>query len=193
MLKRSFDFVAAFGGLVCLAPLFLVIALVIKVSSPGPVFYRGKRVGRYGKPFAIYKFRTMVVDADKQGPGITAAEDNRVTPVGKVLRRYKLDEFPQLLNVVKGEMSLVGPRPEDPRYVALYTPEQRAILNYRPGITSPASIQYRDEEGLLVEGGWEKKYVEEIMPAKLKVDLEYVENSSLRRDIEVIFQTLLLL
>lgn len=191
MLKRSFDFVAAFGGLVCLAPLFLVIALVIKLSSPGPVFYRGKRVGRYGKPFAIYKFRTMVVDADKQGPGITAAEDNRVTSVGKVLRRYKLDEFPQLLNVLKGEMSLVGPRPEDPRYVALYTPEQRAILNYRPGITSPASIQYRDEEGLLVEGDWERKYVEEIMPAKLGIDAEYFQHAKIWNDVRTIVLTFL--
>lgn len=193
MAKRLFDVVASAMGLVILSPLFLVIAVAIKANSQGPVFYRGLRVGQYGRPFRIYKFRTMVTDADKTGPGITPAQDNRVTSVGRVLRRFKLDEFPQLFNVLKGEMSLVGPRPEDPRYVALYTPEQREILNYRPGITSPASIKYRNESAVLAGDDWETRYMNEILPVKLALDLEYVRSQSLLTDIAVIMKTLLML
>ncbi len=189
MAKRLFDVMVSAMGLVILSPLFLVIAVAIKVNSRGPVFYRGLRVGQYGRPFRIYKFRTMVTDADKTGPGITPAQDNRVTSVGRVLRRFKLDEFPQLFNVLKGEMSLVGPRPEDPRYVALYTPEQREILNYRPGITSPASIKYRNESAVLAGDDWERKYVQEIMPEKLAIDAEYFRRARLGDDVRVIVRT----
>lgn len=193
MAKRTFDVMVSAIGLAILSPLFLVIAVAIKLNSPGPVFYRGLRAGQYGHPFRIYKFRTMVVGANRIGPGITPAKDDRVTSIGRVLRRFKLDEFPQLLNVLKGEMSLVGPRPEDPRYVALYTPEQREILNYRPGITSPASIKYRNEEGMLIEHDWETRYLNEILPVKLALDLEYVRSQSFLTDIAVIMRTLLTL
>ncbi len=189
MAKRLFDIAASAIGLMILSPLFLVIAISIKLTSRGSVLYRGTRVGRYGELFQIYKFRTMIVGADKLGPGITAVGDSRITPVGKFLRRFKLDEFPQLLNVLKGEMSLVGPRPEDPRYVALYTPEQREILNYRPGITSPASIKYRNESAALTGGDWERKYVEEIMPEKLAIDLAYFRRAGLRDDLRTIVRT----
>ena len=136
-LRRLLDLVASLAGLTLLSPLFVFIALLIALDSPGPVFYRGQRVGRHGRLFRLYKFRSMVISADKQGPGITAAGDARITRVGRFLRRAKLDELPQLINVLLGDMSLVGPRPEDPRYVAFYTPEQRRVLSVRPGITSP--------------------------------------------------------
>ena len=189
MVKRGFDFVLSFAGLVGLSPMFLAIGLALKLTSPGPILYRGTRVGRNGEPFQIYKFRTMVVGADKLGPGITTAGDSRVTPVGKFLRRFKLDEFPQLLNVLKGEMSLVGPRPEDPRYVALYTLEQREILNHRPGITSPASVKYRNESAALTDADWERKYVQEIMPEKLAIDAEYFRRAGLGDDLRTIART----
>jgi lipopolysaccharide/colanic/teichoic acid biosynthesis glycosyltransferase len=130
MLKRGFDVVASGVGLVVLSPLFFVITIAVRLNSRGPVFYRARRVGRHGKEFLLYKFRSMITDADQIGPGITSAQDNRITSVGRFLRRTKLDELPQLINVVRGEMSLVGPRPEDPRYVELYTPEQREVLMY---------------------------------------------------------------
>lgn len=190
MLKRAFDILASATGLFILSPVFLIIALAVKLGSPGPVFYRATRVGRYGVPFKLLKFRSMVADADKAGPGITRSGDRRVTSVGRILRRTKLDELPQLFNVLRGEMSLVGPRPEDPRYVALYTPEQRQVLNVRPGITSLASVRYRNEEALLTGGDWEREYVERIMPAKLAIDLEYVHRASVGQDVLVILATL---
>ncbi|MEW6580001.1 MAG: sugar transferase, partial [Chloroflexota bacterium] len=169
MLKRPFDLLASAIGLVFLSPLFALIALLIRLSSPGPIFYRARRVGRCGREFTLYKFRSMVANADRQGPGITTAGDPRVTPIGRVLRRTKLDELPQLWNVLRGDMSLVGPRPEDPRYVALYTPEQRRVLDVRPGITSLASIEYRHEEAVLRGPDWEQRYIREVMPAKLTI------------------------
>lgn len=190
MLKRLFDVVASGAGLIVLSPLLLALALAVKLGSPGPIFYRANRVGRYGVPFKLLKFRSMVINADQIGPAVTGAVDPRITRVGRFLRRTKLDELPQLINVLRGEMSLVGPRPEDPRYVALYTNEQRQVLNVRPGITSPASITYRNEEAMLVGDDWEKHYVEQIMPAKLVVDLEYARNASLWRDVRVILGTL---
>jgi lipopolysaccharide/colanic/teichoic acid biosynthesis glycosyltransferase len=168
----------------------LGIALAVKLTSPGTLFYMATRVGRDGKPFRVYKFRSMVVDADKMGPGVTGAADSRVTPVGRILRKYKLDELPQLLNVVQGTMSFVGPRPEDPRYVALYTEEQRRVLSVRPGITSLASVTYRDEEAILVGDDWEQKYIHEVMPAKLALDLDYIDKQSIRLDISIILKTL---
>jgi lipopolysaccharide/colanic/teichoic acid biosynthesis glycosyltransferase len=189
MLKRGFDVVASGAGLVVLSPLFFVIAIAVRLNSRGPVFYRARRVGRHGKEFLLYKFRSMITDADQIGPGITSAQDNRITSVGRFLRRTKLDELPQLINVVRGEMSLVGPRPEDPRYVELYTPEQREILRYRPGITSMASFTYRNEEQLLSGDDWERMYVDQVMPAKLTIDLEYARRANLFTDVWLILRT----
>jgi lipopolysaccharide/colanic/teichoic acid biosynthesis glycosyltransferase len=189
MLKRAIDIVFSAGGLIILSPLLLILAAAVAFTSPGGVFYRANRVGRGGVPFKLYKFRSMVADADKRGPAVTVAGDRRVTPVGKFLRKTKLDELPQLLNVLKGDMSLVGPRPEDPRYVALYTPEQRAVLNVRPGITSLASVTYRDEESLLTGADWEKLYIETIMPAKIAIDLAYVARATPLEDVKIILRT----
>ena len=191
--KRTLDMVVASMALLTLWPLFALIALVIRITSPGAIFYRATRVGQNGQQFKLYKFRSMVADADKRGPGITTSGDSRVTSIGRILRRTKLDELPQLVNVLRGEMSLVGPRPEDPRYVALYTPEQRQVLAVRPGITSPASVYYRDEESLLTGDDWEKQYLEEIMPAKLAIDLEYARCATLWRDIDIIVRTVIAL
>jgi lipopolysaccharide/colanic/teichoic acid biosynthesis glycosyltransferase len=191
MLKRGFDVVASGVGLVVLSPLFFVITIAVRLNSRGPVFYRARRVGRYGNQFLLYKFRSMITDADQIGPGITSAQDNRITSVGRFLRRTKLDELPQLINVVRGEMSLVGPRPEDPRYVELYTPEQREILRYRPGITSMASFKYRNEEQLLSGDDWERTYVGQVMPAKLAIDLEYARRANLFTDIWLILRTII--
>ncbi|MBN1680620.1 MAG: sugar transferase [Anaerolineae bacterium] len=189
MLKRGFDVVISAVGLVLLSPLLLTIALFIRSGSPGPVLYRARRVGRFGHEFYLYKFRSMVVDADRKGPGITLANDQRITPVGRMLRPTRLDELPQLFNVLRGEMSLVGPRPEDPRYVALYTPEQREVLNVRPGITGLAALEYRHEAALLTGLDWETRYINEIMPAKLAIDLEYVQHATLWQDIRIICRT----
>lgn len=193
MLKRLFDLLASAMGLVLLSPLLALIAIAIRLTSPGPIFYRARRVGRGGREFTLYKFRSMVADADRHGPGITAAGDPRVTPVGRVLRRTKLDELPQLWNVLRGDMTLVGPRPEDPRYVALYTPEQRRVLDVRPGITSLASLEYRNEESILRGPDWEQRYVQEVMPAKLAIDLRYVQRATLFSDLVIILRTLLAL
>ena len=193
MAKHLFDVLASLAGLVILSPLFALIAVAIKLDSPGPVFFRGRRVGRNGRPFNIYKFRSMVVDADRKGPGITTAGDPRITRVGNVLRQTKLDELPQLINVVRGEMSLVGPRPEDVRYVALYTSEQRRVLSVRPGITSPASLRFRQEEDLLRGEDWRRVYREQVLPAKLQIELDYLERASLWRDLCVLVQTVLAL
>jgi lipopolysaccharide/colanic/teichoic acid biosynthesis glycosyltransferase len=177
-------------GLILLSPTFLLVAALIRLDSPGPVFYRARRVGKDGRPFHLYKFRTMAADAAQRGPGITTAGDRRITRVGKLLRKTKIDELPQLINVLKGEMSLVGPRPEDPRYVALYTPEQRRVLAVRPGITSPAAIRYRHEERLLDGPGWEQIYVQEVMAHKLQIELDYLARRTVWSDLGVILQTL---
>lgn len=190
-MMRLIDVLAAALGLLILSPLLLALALWVKLSSPGPIFYRARRVGRGGQLFHLYKFRTMVADADRQGPGITTAGDSRITPVGRFLRRTKLDELPQLLNVLKGEMSLVGPRPEDPRYVALYNAEQQRVLQVRPGITSPASLQYRNESELLRGRDWETVYTQEILPHKLALELDYLQKRSVWRDLGLIGQTVL--
>jgi lipopolysaccharide/colanic/teichoic acid biosynthesis glycosyltransferase len=177
-------------GLLLLSPVFLLCALLIKLDSSGPVFYRARRVGQYGNPFYQYKFRSMVVIAEQAGPGITTAHDKRITKIGRFLRHYKLDELPQLINVLKGEMSLVGPRPETPHYVAHYTTTQRQILNTLPGITSPASLTYRHEQSLLVGDDWEKIYLREIMPQKLAIELEYLARRTLWQDLALIVRTL---
>ena len=189
-LRRLLDLVASLAGLTLLSPFFVLIALLIALDSPGPVFYRGQRVGRHGRLFRLYKFRSMVVSADPQGPGITAAGDARITRVGRFLRRAKLDELPQLINVLLGDMSLVGPRPEDPRYVAFYTPEQRRVLSVRPGITSPASLAFRHEEQLLAGEDWETHYRTRVLPDKLALDLAYLTRRTLLSDLALILRTL---
>jgi len=173
-------------------PVLLLIALAIKIDDPGPVFYRQVRVGRNGKEFRIYKFRTMVVDADKKGLQITVGRDNRITRMGAFLRRTKLDELAQLLNVFTGEMSFVGPRPEVPKYVNLYTPYQRQVLLVQPGITDYASIAYRNENDLL-EGAEdpEKMYIETIMPDKIELNMKYLHEISPLADIRLIFSTII--
>lgn len=192
MAKRLFDIVCAGLGLLILSPLLLSLALWIKWDSPGPVLFRQERVGRFGKPFYIHKFRSMRVDAPTLGPQITVGEDPRITRSGRVLRAAKLDELPQLWDVLRGAMSLVGPRPEVPRYVALYTPAQRElVLSVRPGITDPASLQFRNESEVLARAvDPEREYAEVILPAKLKLAGEYVRQASLWTDIRLILATL---
>ncbi|MCZ7663024.1 MAG: sugar transferase [Thermoleophilia bacterium] len=189
---RALDVAVSAAGLLLLWPVFVVIGIAIARSSPGPVLYKAVRVGREGRPFVLYKFRTMVRSTAGHGPAITTAADPRVTPIGRFLRRTKLDELPQLANVLKGEMSLVGPRPEDPHYVVLYTPEQRRVLEVRPGITGAASLEFRDEESLLTED-WERRYIEEIMPTKLQIELDYLAHRSAASDLWILARTALVL
>lgn len=188
---RLLDLVGSLAGLILLSPVFLAVAAAVKADGSGPVFYRASRVGRRGVPFRLYKFRSMVADADRMGPGITAAEDPRITPVGRVLRRTKLDELPQLINVFKGDMSFVGPRPEDPRYVAGYSPRERRVLEARPGLTSVASLRYRNESELLRGPDWESLYRNRVLPEKLSMELEYLARRTLRSDLRLILATLL--
>ena len=191
MSKRIFDVAAATAGLVVLAPLFVATAVWIKLDSPGPVFFRQERVGRNGELFDIIKFRTMHMDAPTAAQ-LTVEHDKRITRVGKFLRRYKLDEFPQLINVIQGSMSLVGPRPEVPRYVACYPPEVRAIvLSVPPGITDWASICYKEENAILGRtANPEQAYLETILPAKLKYNVRYVQERNFWTDLRIIFTTL---
>ena len=187
---RLVDLISSSLGIVLLSPLFIVISLLIKISSPGPVFYRGLRVGKNGEPFRLNKFRTMVAGADWNGPGITAAGDSRITSVGRWLRDYKIDELLQLINVFKGDMALVGPRPEDPRYVELYTEEQRKVLRVKPGITSLASLRYRSEETVLVGPKWEQTYLKKVLPDKLAIELQYLETRTIWKDLAIILETI---
>ena len=189
-MKRLFDFIFSLIGMIILLPFFVVVGLLIKLDSKGPVFYRGVRVGRFGKPFRIYKFRTMVQDADKLGGSSTPEDDPRLTQTGKFLRKYKLDESPQLLNVLKGEMSFVGPRPQVPEDVALYTEQEKALLSVRPGITDYASIRFHNEGEILKDSpDPNKAYVEKIRPEKINLGLQYVQTHSLWVDIKIIFLT----
>lgn len=182
-------------GLLALAPLLGVMSVVIKADSPGPVFFRQNRVGLGGRIFTIFKLRTMVDSTTVRGPELTVGDDIRITRVGRVMRRYKLDELPQLLNVVRGDMSLVGPRPEVPSYVAAYPPQLRAIvLSVRPGITDLASIAYRAESSLLANSpDPEREYLEVVLPAKLRYASDYVSNQSLWLDLKIILRTLIVL
>ncbi len=191
MLKRLFDLIAAAAGLIVAFPLMLFISVWIKLDSKGPVFYRGVRVGLNGKPFRIYKFRTMVEDADKTGPSSTSDTDMRITRIGKYLRKYKMDELPQLLNVFKGDMSIVGPRPQVQWAVDLYTPEERAILTVRPGITDYASLRFANEGEILKDStDPDKDYLVKIHPEKTKLALEYVKNHTLLIDLKLILKTI---
>lgn len=189
-MKRIFDVVASGLGLLALSPLFLILAVWIKCDSAGPVFYRQVRVGRNNKDFKLFKFRSMRVGSDKEGLITVGGHDPRITRSGYFIRKYKLDELPQLINVFIGDMSLVGPRPEVRKYVDMYTAEQRHVLDVRPGITDMASIRYRNENELLEQADDpDKYYVEVVMQDKLRLNLEYVERHSFFFDIRLIFQT----
>lgn len=186
-----FDLFAATAGIIMLLPLFMVIGFLVKVGDLGPIFFRQVRIGRQGRPFRIWKFRTMSVGAHIDGPSITKRGDARITPIGRILRSAKLDELPQLFNVLTGEMSFVGPRPEVPRYVALYTPEQRRVLELKPGITDLASIQFRNEETLLEAApNTEQFYCEVCIPRKIELNLRYAATASVISDIKLIMETL---
>jgi lipopolysaccharide/colanic/teichoic acid biosynthesis glycosyltransferase len=188
--KRALDLILSTVGLAMLSPLLLIIALLVILTSRGPAFYRQQRVGRNGELFRIVKFRSMVANSDKSGPLITSTHDPRVTCMGRFLRRYKLDELPQLWNVVKGEMSLVGPRPEVPRYVKTYSPLQRRVLLVRPGITDPASILYRHEEELLGQQADPDRYYRDVvLPDKLRLNLEYLGHISFSYDTSLVLRT----
>lgn len=192
-LKRAFDVVVSALVVLVALPLWAAVAVAIKLDSPGPVFHRARRIGKDGRPFTLYKFRTMVADADARGPGITRRDDPRITRVGGFLRRMKIDEMPQLLNVLKGEMSIVGPRPEDPRYVARYTPEERRVFAVRPGMASPAFVKYRHEEELLAAlgGDLEEAYLQHVLPDKLRMDLDYIARQSFGYDLAILAQAAL--
>lgn len=188
--KRSLDSLASLVGLLLASPVLLVVAALVKSTSPGPVLFWQERIGLGGLAFRIVKFRTMCQDADQRGPAITPADDARVTTVGRWLRRLKLDELPQLWNVLKGEMSLVGPRPEVPRYVESYSSAQRRVLTVRPGITDPASIAYRREEDLLAgHADLDRYYREVVLPDKLNKNLEYLDRMSFTYDLLLLIRT----
>lgn len=188
--KRWFDATVAFAVLILLSPLFLVTALAIKLTSRGPVFFRQVRVGQFGVPFRIFKFRTMTGTSGGRGSSLTAARDPRITALGRWLRRTKIDELPQLMNVLYGNMSLVGPRPEVPEYTARYTDRQRKILRAKPGITGPAANNYIDEEHLLAgQSDKETFYLRTILPAKLEHDIAYCERVQFRGDLLIILET----
>lgn len=190
-MKRTLDVLLSAIGLIVLSPVLLLLIIGIRVSSHGEALYRGVRIGKHGKPFLIYKLRTMVVDADKLGGSETPDDDPRITPLGALLRRYKLDELPQLFNILKGDMSLVGPRPEVLEEVACYTAEERALLQVRPGLTDWASVKYRHEGALLRNcRDPHTTYHELIRPDKTKLGLEYVHHHGFLIDCKIIFQTL---
>lgn len=191
MIKRVFDVFFALLGLVILSPVFVITAFAVGVTSKGGVFYKQKRVGRDNKDFIIYKFRSMCVNADKNSLITIGNRDNRVTKIGFFIRKYKIDELPQLFNVLIGDMSFVGPRPEVRYYVNMYSDSQKKVLNVRPGITDPASIAYRNENELLSsQDNPEKYYIDVIMPDKLRINLEYIASRSLFTDLKTILRTL---
>lgn len=190
-MNRFLDIPLAVAALAVTSPLWLVAAVGIKMDSCGPVFFLQKRVGRGNRDFRIYKFRTMKIDNGSGALITVGGRDSRVTRFGYYLRRFKIDELPQLLNVLKGDMSFVGPRPEVRKYVEMYSPEQLRVLEVRPGITSPASIKYRNENEILANAANpEETYIKEVLPDKLKLDLEYINHRSFRHDLQLLFQTL---
>jgi len=190
LIKRLFDILSSLVGLVILCPILFIISLVVVSTSRGGVFYTQIRVGKNSKEFKLLKFRTMKPDSDKSGQLTIGDNDSRITGVGTLLRKFKLDEIPQLLNVIKGEMSIVGPRPEVPKYVNLYSKEQLKVLSVRPGLTDLASIEFINENEILGNSeNPEKEYVEVIMPTKLELNIQYIENQSFLGDIKLIFRT----
>ncbi len=191
-MKRLFDLLVAMIGLLLIWPLLLIIGIAVCCDSRGPMLFLQTRMGRGFRPFLIYKFRTMVVDASKLGAQITAGNDPRITRVGQFLRKWKLDELPQLFNVLKGDMSLVGPRPEVPRYVEMFRDDYACVLSVRPGLTDPATVKYRDESALLAASeNPEATYVEQILPDKIALAKNYVAHASLLYDLNLIWKTLL--
>lgn len=190
-MKRLFDITASFFGILILSPLLIFIGLWVGLSSKGGVFYKQIRVGKNNKDFKLYKFRSMRVNSDKQGLLTVGSKDSRITKAGYFIRKYKIDELPQLINVLKGDMSFVGPRPEVRRYVDLYSEEQMKVLSVRPGITDPASIKYRNENDLLSSASNpEQYYIQHIMPDKLKINIDYINKRTFFKDIKIIFQTI---
>ncbi len=193
MIKRLFDLVFSFLGLIITSPLLVLVAIIIKISSPGPVFFRGERIGKNGKAFKMFKFRTMVPNAEKLGGPSTAGDDPRLTKIGKFLKKFQFDELPQLINVFKGEMSFVGPRPEVPFYVNMMSEEEKKIiLLIKPGMTDWASL-WNFHEGKILEGSPdpEKTYMEKIRPEKIRLQIKYVKNRSFLTDIKIAFKTIL--
>ena len=188
--KRLFDAIASLVVLAVLSPFFLVIAALIKLDSPGPVFFRQQRLGQGARPFMIYKFRTMQAGAPARGPRITVHGDPRVTPLGRVLRRFDLDELPTLLNVLRGDMSFVGPRPELPEYLPYYSEEQKQVFTVRPGLTDPGTLAFRNEAALIDDARAEDVYAREILPRKLALNLEYIRSRSFLADAAIIARTL---
>ncbi len=190
MLKRGFDIFASFIGLILFSPIFLVVIPLIRIRTPGPVFFCQKRTGRYGKPFTIYKFRTMTVNHG--GSSVSAMGESRITPLGAVLRKYKIDELPELWNILKGDMSFVGPRPDLPEYINRLVGEERRILELRPGLTGPATLKYANEDELLSNISDPQKYNDEILwPDKVKINLDYYRSRNFIGDISIIFRTVL--
>lgn len=191
MLKRLFDITACLIAFPFLLPFFAIIAISIKFNSPGPVFYRGWRTGLGGKPFRIFKFRTMVIDAEMIGGPSTALNDSRLTRIGKFLRKYKIDELPQFINILRGEMSFVGPRPQVEKYTKLYNDEEQIILSVKPGLTDYASIEFINLDKILGDEQVDKKYLREIEPQKNKLRMKYAKESSFLVDMKILFMTLI--
>lgn len=190
MFKRTFDILFSLAGIIFLSPILILISIIVKADSAGPVLYRQTRVGKNNIDFDLLKFRSMKINSDKSGLLTVGGRDSRITTAGYYLRKYKLDELPQLINVLKGEMSFVGPRPEVRKYVELYNTQQKKILNVRPGITDTASIKYRDESEILAgQKDPEEFYIKYIMPEKIKMNLEYMNDRSMFKDVKIIFKT----
>ena len=191
ILKRLFDILASLILLIILSPLFIIFSIMIKLDSKGPIMFKQNRVTENGRIFKIFKFRTMVENADKNGSQVTVENDSRVTKIGKFLRKFRLDEIPQLINILIGDMSFVGTRPEGPKYVELYTDEMKATLLMKAGVTSLASIKFKDEEKLLqLDGNIDKIYIENILPQKMQYNLEYLKRFNFFYDIKLMFMTL---
>lgn len=191
MIKRCFDILSSLLVLVVLSPFFLMLCLAIVIDSRGGIFFTQKRVGKNNRDFKLYKFRSMVSNAEKSGQLTVGTNDRRITKVGAFIRKYKLDEFPQLINIIKGDMSIVGPRPEVRKYVDLYNEEQKKVLSVRPGLTDYASLEYINENEILGKASDpEKVYIDEIMPAKLQLNLRYIQEQGLMTDLKIIFRTI---
>jgi lipopolysaccharide/colanic/teichoic acid biosynthesis glycosyltransferase len=191
-MKRAFDLLFSFTILTLFLPFGILISMLIMIGSKGGVFYRQERIGRHGKPFMLLKFRSMRIDSDQQGKLTVGMNDSRITQIGLFIRKYKLDEFPQFINVLLGEMSIVGPRPEVEEFVSLYNTSQKRVLEVKPGVTDYASIEYFNENAILAEANDPKKtYIEIIMPEKIRLNEKYISNPTLAHDLKIIFQTIL--
>ena len=192
MMKRAFDLLFSFTILTLFLPFGILISMLIMIGSKGGVFYRQERIGRHGKPFMLLKFRSMRIDSDQQGKLTVGMNDSRITQIGLFIRKYKLDEFPQFINVLLGEMSVVGPRPEVEEFVSLYNTSQKRVLEVKPGVTDYASIEYFNENAILAEANDPKKtYIEIIMPEKIRLNEKYISNPTLAHDLKIIFRTIL--